>query len=234
MELDWSEQSAHIRTLYAAWQPGDGYEESIISGEELRLGVRLPAPLRSFYRAWGRRKDMTQTDIPLLGPAEWILRPEALIFCVENQATMYWAILSEDLEKANPPVVKAYALREWEVSEIASPLTWMLNYSHVSDFLDMLTYHHALCGGALHGGWSASTFQHEESQDMWLEQHWQRTTIAPMVIGLVDEYVGYLPFYVRPGQALFRGGGGCWAATSSVEDLDEIGQVFQVTWRHRW
>ncbi|MEO6891657.1 MAG: hypothetical protein ABI456_18875 [Ktedonobacteraceae bacterium] len=176
---------------------------------------------------------MTQINHPLFGPAEWMLRPEALIFCAENQATIYWAILSEDLEKANPPVVKAYPVWESGMSEIASPLIWMPSYPHVSDFLDMLTYHHALCGGALHGG-SARTFQREESQRVWLEQHWQRIIIAPMVIGLVEEYDGDLPFYVRPGQALFRGGSACWAATRSVEDLDEIGQVFQVTWRHRW
>ncbi len=28
MELDWSEQLSHIRTLYRPWQPDDGYEEA--------------------------------------------------------------------------------------------------------------------------------------------------------------------------------------------------------------
>ncbi|HEU5376347.1 MAG TPA: hypothetical protein VFV38_12960 [Ktedonobacteraceae bacterium] len=55
-----------------------------------------------------------------------------------------------------------------------------------------------------------------------------------MVIGLVDEYEDDLPFYVRPGQALFWGGS-LVAVTSSVEDLDELGHVFQVSaWKHRW
>lgn len=103
--------------------------------------------------------------------------------------------------------------------------------THEMDFLDTLTYHHALCEGALHGGW-AWAFQREESQRVWLEQRWQRKTIAPMVIGLVDDFDDDLPFYVRPGQALFYGGH-FWAATCSVEDLDELGQVFRVTWKHR-
>ncbi len=232
MELDWSEQSAHIRTLYAPWQPGDGYEESVIAAVEGRLGIHLPIPLRSFYQAWGKRKDMTRLNHPLLGPAEWILRPDALIFCVENQATSYWAVLRDDLGKVNPPVVKAWALADWEATETASPLIWESNHARVSDFLDSLTYHHALCGGALHGGW-AWVFQREESQRMWLDQHWQRKIIAPMVIGLVDDFDEDLPFYVRPGQVLFYGGSFS-AATCSVEGLDELGQIFQVTWKHRW
>lgn len=30
MELDWSEQSPHIRSLYRPWQPGDEYGEAIL------------------------------------------------------------------------------------------------------------------------------------------------------------------------------------------------------------
>src|SRR5260370_39986307 len=103
---------------------------------------------------------------------------------------------------------------------MASPLIWEPNHARVSDFLDTLTYHHALCGGALHGG-SAWTFKREEPQRAWLEQDWQRKIIAPMVIGVVDDFAEDLPFYVRPGQALFCGGI-CAAAT--LPDSD--GQVF--------
>jgi hypothetical protein len=53
MELDWSEQSPHIRTLYRRWQPGDGYEEAIIAAAEAKLGLRLPAILRNFYPTSG-------------------------------------------------------------------------------------------------------------------------------------------------------------------------------------
>src|SRR5258708_1638947 len=233
MELDWSEQSPHIRTLYAPWQQGDGYEESMISTEEARLGVHLPAPLRIFYQAWGRRKDLTQTNQSLLELGELVGRPDALIFCAENQGCSYWAIQREGLEKANPPVVMAYALQDWEMSEISSPLIWMASHAHVSDFLDTLTYHHALCGGAMHGGY-AERFHPQEFQDAWLEQHWHRTTVGPMVFGLGDGDYGDLPFYVRNGQALAWYHHGCSAAARSVEDLDEIGQALQVTWKCRW
>ena len=59
MELDWSAQSPHIRSLFHPWQPGDGYEEADIVAAEKRLGVRLPTTLRNFYLAWGKRKDLT-------------------------------------------------------------------------------------------------------------------------------------------------------------------------------
>ena len=94
------------------------------------------------------------------------------------------------------------------------------------------TYQHALCGGALHGGWTG-LFHHQKFQDLWLEQNWHRTTVGPMAFGLIDEYDDDLPFYVRHGQAL-AWGFGCSVATCSSEDLDEIGQALQVSWTHRW
>ncbi len=236
MEFDWSEQSAHIRTLYAPWQPGDGYEEKTIVGAEARLGVRLPAPLRVFYQAWGQRKDFTQTHNSLLGPAELVGRPDALIFCAENQGVSYWAIQQEHLEQANPPVVRAEALHDWHWSDASSPLVWEPGHAHLSDFLDTITYLHAFCGGAIHGGWGR--FQPRETHGAWLEQHWHRIKVRPMALQLADGYdpglPEYLDIYGRHGQALDWFPSGCSAVTSTVEALDEIGQVFQVAWTHRW
>ena len=53
MELDWSEQSPHIRTLFRPWQPGDGYDEFKIKAVEARPGVRLPTTLRNILEAVG-------------------------------------------------------------------------------------------------------------------------------------------------------------------------------------
>lgn len=233
MELDWSMQSPHIRSLYHPWQPGDGYEENIIQSVETQLGFPLPVPLRTFYAAWGRRKDLTWVNQYLIGPEEMIIRPDALIFCIENQACKYWAILRENLEEADPPVVVAYAVREWEVSDIASPLVWMPSHAHVSNFLDTLTYHHALCGGAMHGGYT-SVFRHQEYQNAWVEQHWQCTTVGPLVFGFVDDFSDELPpLYVRNGQAL-AWCLGCSVAVRKREDLDEISQALQITWVKQW
>lgn len=236
MELDWSEQSAHIRALYAPWQPGDGYEEQTIATAETRLGAHLPAPLRTFYRAWGHRKDVTQTHNSLLEPEHLVGRPDALIFCAENQGTCFWAIGRNDLEKANPPVVKAWALPGWKMPDVSSPLIWEPSHTRLSAFLDTLTYLHAFCGGAAHGGWGH--FQRQESHEVWLEQHWYRIKVRPMALQLADGYdldlPEYFDIYGRSGQALDWCPTWCRVISGSVEALDEVGRVLQVVWSHRW
>lgn len=94
MELDWSEQSWHIRTLYRPWQSGDGYDEASIQAAEERLGSRLPSALRNFYLAWGKRPDLTKVNHPLLSPNGVVIRADTLIFWVENQAVWYWGFKS--------------------------------------------------------------------------------------------------------------------------------------------
>src|ERR1700753_263602 len=178
MKLDWSEQSSHIRTMYAPWHPDDRYEEDVIQAVEAQMGSNLPTPLRTFYLAWGRRKDLTQFNQVLVGPDELIMRPDALIFCFENQAICSWAIRREDLTQTDPPVVVADALPDWKWSEIDAPLNWMSSHAHISDFLNTLTYHHALCGGAIHGGYTKG-LRYQEYQNAWLEQYWHRTIVGP-------------------------------------------------------
>ncbi len=108
MELDWSEQSPHIRTLFHPWQPGDGYNEATLQAAEARMGVRLLYTLRQFYLAWGRRADLTETVHPLLTLEELEIRDGALAFCVENQGVVVWGIHREWLEETDPPVVEAW------------------------------------------------------------------------------------------------------------------------------
>lgn len=143
MNLDWSEQSPHIRSLYRPWQPGDGYEEEILAAAQTRCGVRVPATLRGFYETWGRRRDLTQLQEHLLAPDEWVVHAGALIFCVENQGITYWAVRQEVLAQTNPPVVIAEAGPEMSLDEVTAELVWHPSHQQVSDFLDDLTYMHA-------------------------------------------------------------------------------------------
>lgn len=234
MELDWSKQTPHICTLYHPWQPDDGYKEDVIVATEARLGVRLPAPLRIFYRAWGQRKDVTQTNQVLLRPNKLVRWPDALIFCVENQGGSYWALEGKALEEADPPVVRADtdALVDWEIEEIPSPLIWTPSHAHVSDFLDSLTYQHAFWGGAMHGG--SGRFQFQEFHEVWLKQHWQRIMARPLAFPLMSPEYGEYPLYIRDGLALELLPPWCSVVARSVEDLDAVGQILQVTWEHRW
>lgn len=234
MELDWSVQSPHIRTLFRPWQPGDGYDEVTLEAMEERLGIHLPTLLKTFYRAWGRRKDLTQVKHFLLDPDELVSRADTLILWVENQGVCYWGIRREMLEEADPPVVITFSgLSGWEVE---SELNWKPSHAHLSDFLDDMTYLHAFCGGAINGGYTAPFISKLPPHHMvWLEECWNKATVTAWGLGLSpDSTISHWPtLYVRDGQAL-KWVAGCSVAAREAELVDEIAQRFQLTWAHRW
>lgn len=236
MEFDWSEQSPHIRTLFRPWQPGYGYDEAAIAAVEGRLGVRLPSTLRNFYLAWGHRRDLMDRCEVLLPLDALVLRPDALIFCVENQVTCYWAVPREALEVDNPPIVFADAQPGHTFRDVETVLTWMPSHNQLSAFLDDLTYEHALARGAVHGAETLPAYplRPQPQQIDWLEQHWKKAAITPVCFQFRPGSDGRFPtLYVRDAQAL------TWGITYRVAAaeaamLDEIGQALQVTWAQRW
>lgn len=235
MELDWSAQSLHIRTLFRPWQPGDGYDEATIQAAEARLGIRLPSLLSTFYRAWGKRRDLTEINHPLLPPAELVIRTDTLIFWVENQAVWYWGVPLQALEEPDPPIVRAASGPSgWRG---ASDLEWKPSHAHLSSFLDDMTYLHAFCpGGAMHGAYIQPYLPDLPTHHTaWLEQHWNKAVIvSPLVFGIMpDADYSCPPLYVRDGQAFWWEGGGSVAARE-VEVVDELAQRFQITWSTRW
>ena len=234
MELDWSAQSPHIRTLYHPWQPGDGWDDATIEAAEARLGLRLPNPLRNFYLAYGRRRDLTQTQNPLLNPDELVVRADTLIFWIENQAVWYWGMPCKSLEEDDPPVVNTESGPSgWRVE---SELDWKPTHAHLSSFLDDMTYLHAFIpGGAIHGGWTRLYGFHDDmpvGQVAWLEEEWSKAIVTPLCFGMdVDLPREYWPtLYVRDGQAFWWGA----MAAREAEALDEIGWRFRFPWQKRW
>lgn len=227
MELDWSRQSAHIRTLFRPWQPGDGYEEAMIEEVEARLGLRLPTILRNFYLAWGRRRDLVRLEYPLLSPGKLQVREDTLLFWVENQAVLYWGVPSAAVEETDPPVV---------VTLSGPELHWKPSHATLSSFLDDLVYFHAfLPGGAIHGGWTRLYGFHDDlpaGQVAWLEEEWDKAIVTPLAFGLdLDLPIEEWPtLYVRDGQAFW------WRAMAAreAEALDEISQRFRFPWLKRW
>lgn len=237
MELDWSAQSPHIRSLYHPWQPGDGWDEVTIQAAEARLGLRLPNPLRKFYLAYGRRRDMTHANHFLLTPAELVVRADTLIFCVENQAAVYWGIRCEALEADDPPVAVTWSGPSgWDVE---SELDWTPYYTHVSGFLDDLMYLHAGVYKAM-TGWDVPPLP--EHHIGWLAENWSKARVGPLFygVGVPESTIDttWPPLYVRDGQAFrwhpgYNGPGICWLAAREAEALDEISQRFQIKWRTR-
>jgi hypothetical protein len=234
MELDWSAQSPHIRTLYHPWQPGDGWDEATIEATEARLGLRLPTPLRNFYLAWGRRRDITKTNDPMLDPDELVVRADTLIFWVANQSSWYWGMPRKALEDDPSVVITAVGPSGWEVE---SKLNWKPSHPRLLSFLDDMTYLHAFYpSGAIHGGYTQLSLPDLPAHHRaWLEKQWNKAAIvSPIVFGIMpDAAYSCPPLYVRDGQAFWWEGGGCLAARE-VEVVDEISQRFQIKWDTRW
>ena len=197
MELDWSEQSPHIRSLYRPWQPGDGYDEAILQAAEARLGMRLPPQLRIFYLTWGRRFLSTLLPELLLEPHELLVKGETLIFCVENQSVFSWGVRHEALAEDDPSVMVSWAWPD---------LNWTPSHAHLSALLDDLTYLYAFSGGALHGGWTEPDLPDLHAHQIaWLEGYWRKATVSPIAFHtLPDLIVDPCPtLYVRDGQAFW-------------------------------
>lgn len=233
MNHDWSEQSPQIRKLFRPWQPGDGYDEAAVAAGEVRLGVRLPAVLRSFYLAWGKRRDLTEMKEYLLVPEEWVVHSGALIFSVENQAVCYWSMQLESLGASDPPVFIAENGPE-EAWENTPELEWHRSHERVSQFLDDLTYMHAFSHGACYGARSRRG-RPEPRQLEWLERSWRKAKLTQMFLSHSVEPVGWIGslVYIRDSQALwwFQE---CSAVAGSAEALDEIARELGVVWEERW
>ena len=237
MELDWSEQSPHIRSLYRPWQPGDGYDEATIQVAEARLGLRLPVTLRRFYLAYGRRRDMTHANHFLSAPDFLVVKAYTLILCQENQITAFWGIPCEALEDADPPVVVTPSGSSgWDVE---SELNWKPSHAYLSGFLDDLMYSHAGVHTAM-TDWDVPPLP--EHHIVWLEENWSKATVGPLFYGVdaPDSAIDstWPPLYVRDGQAFswhpgYNGLGICWLAAREAEAIDEISQRFQIKWRTR-
>lgn len=231
MSIAWSEHAEHVQTLFAPWRPGDGYAEDDVRAAETLLSITLPATLRAFYRAWGRRDDLARRSDRLLAPGELFVESGALVLCVENQAVLYWAIPCEALAADDPPV--CFARLAWAADgEEPDVGPWELSHDHVSDFLDGLAYHHAFCGDAMHGGTSR---EHADARRLArVKLHWRESIIRSAPWGLIpDSTPRSWPIYIRDGQAIV------WsdrflAAARSPEDLDQIAQVVELSWQRRW
>lgn len=235
MPLLWSEHAAHIVTLFRPWQPTDGYAEETVAAVEEQLGVLLPAILRGFYRNWGARVDLAHSSARLLSPEDLRLQSDALVFCEENQAVIYWGIPLDHMEELDPPVHYAPVL-DWDVVKDLPVLEpWHPSHERVSDFLDALTYFHAFgTRGAVAGGRSRETT--DERREALRAQHWQRVELRSVPWGFYpDAYPLSWPLYVRDRQVIWPSRSApVLAAAGTHDDLEEMRRLLDVTWETQW
>ena len=225
MAFQWSSHAAHIQSVFSPWQEQDGYPLAIIEAAEQALGLPLPALLKNFYLAWGRRTDLTRTRETMLNPDQLTVRSGGVIFAEENQAVYVWAIPCTALHSTNPPVYAA------ELTAEPDDLHWTPSHRHLSDFLDYVAYGHALAHGAPHGG-----VAHERCTDALqnlIVQYWHPIEIASVQMGFLPDPAARWVVHGGPGVVLDCEGE-LWVATRTVALREMVRERLHLTWKTMW
>jgi hypothetical protein len=213
----WPHYKELVAQVYQPLSSGDGFSDDEVASAEQRLGFRLPRLLREFYLLAGRRRDINHAHNQLVHPNDLRVDDENLVFYVENQAACVWGVAAEDLDAADPPVVRGdslagVALWEWEPE--SEPL---------SSFLLAM-----LCWQAVMGGmaYSASVNGIDAQVERTIGAHWR-------VLDIGARWSGLRP-YIGDGQVLCLMGAqpraDLYAGARSEKGLAEIEELLNVEW----
>jgi hypothetical protein len=118
----------------------DGEPEKSIRREESRLGIAIPAALRTFYRVAGRATDFNAVCDRFRPPSEWTLDGNHLIFAEEQQVVVLYGVRIDKPELTDPPVLMATR---------SSSLLWYKVSASVSEFASVYMLWNATFGGAM-------------------------------------------------------------------------------------
>jgi hypothetical protein len=231
----WSENAHWILSVYETWERGDGYSEEAVSEAETLIGIRLPECLRSFYRSWGRRDDLTRSRERLILPDVRLIFPDAVVICIENQGTIFWSILRESFADPNPPV--HFAEVAWSADDNTPNVApWRLSYERVSDFLDALVLAHAFAKGAPHGAYAQPyTYRDRDlRREIATSAKYTEKVIRSVPWGITpDTMERRWSVFVSDGVTV-----DCswflWVAANSDDKIDEVADLLQVSWQDRW
>ncbi|MDP9309499.1 MAG: hypothetical protein M3R24_01145 [Chloroflexota bacterium] len=226
MPFQWSKHAAHIQSVFRSWQAGDGYPPELLATTERALSITLPDMLKLFYCSWGQRFDMTRTCETLLRPDQLYVHKDTLVFAEENQAVFYWGIPCDLIRDEDPAVY--YAVRSADDEQ----LVWEHSHNHVSDFLDFLTYGHALARGAPHGG-IVRAYSHE-MLTFHMQLPWTAIEIASVPMGVYPNPQERWVLYGQQGVVVDSLAGQLWVATRTRDRLEEVRQQFHITWDDGW
>lgn len=98
-----------LQSLIAVWYPpvesDAGYSEDEVQAAEARLGMRLPAALREWYLAFGKRREVWSRQDMFLSLGDLDIDEGQLVFYAENQGVTRWGIPVSELTVEDPPVM---------------------------------------------------------------------------------------------------------------------------------
>jgi hypothetical protein len=108
------------------WTSADGLSEKDVKKAESRLGVTLPAALRTFYLSVGAVSELCCIHNTIFPPNDLSFEEGYLMFMDENQSVVSWGIKKKDLKMSDPEA--------WQRNN--SSEDW---YSEEKSFLELLT-----------------------------------------------------------------------------------------------
>src|SRR5262245_51306813 len=127
-------------TLVRPLTPEDGEPEPSVAQAEARLGLRLPAVLRAYYRLAGRHDRFNRAHNRLRRPGEWSVDGGKLVFLEENQCVVVWGVGVSGSPEEDPPVYQGTIIR-------GQPTEWHLEHERCSEFLLVMLHLQAVCEG---------------------------------------------------------------------------------------
>lgn len=190
---------------------GDGCAEANLAKAESRLGVKLPLALRDYYLKSGEH-ELNQSYHHLIELGEMGFTDDYLIFLDENQSVALWGIPRKNLGEDDPFV--------WQ-GENSSPRQWESEGLTVSEFLEMVLYWQAACGGLEFAGSAAGL---DADVLSGIERQWSKVRVH-----------NGMQFFVKRGQILVvheEGGGkfSLLAAGTTLEHFEAIDEALGIDW----
>jgi hypothetical protein len=231
----WSANAAWILAVFEPWEPGNGQSEEAIRGAEATIGARLPERLRSFYRSWGRREDITGSRDYLILPDERLVFSDAVVIAVENQGTIYWSILRESLSDPDPPV--HFAEIDWsDGSDTPSVGPWRLSHERVSDFLDALVLAHAFAKGAVHGADApiSANDLNNLMRKIAISAQWTEIVIRSVPWSIIPDGMERRWSVFVGDSVVIDCSFGLLIAANSDDKIDAVANDLQIAWQDRW
>ena len=119
-----------------------GYSENDIMKEEDKQKIKIPKMLREYYLLLGKNKILNETHNRLLklNKETGFSDDSYYVFYEENQATVYWGINKNDLEKDNPKVYGNYDAKNLTEE-------WFIDSETMEGFLLTMAYWNGVLGG---------------------------------------------------------------------------------------
>jgi hypothetical protein len=200
-----------FRKVGIEFSSDDGYSEEEIEACEERIGYRLPARLRDYYRQVGKHV-INQAHNHLASLSNLGIADGYLIFLEENQGMALFGIPINSLSEEDPIVWQGAVSKthEWRSEELS-----------VSAFLEISLYWQAACGGLPFSG--VATELERETADV-IEKNW------PLI-----KTHNKMQFFLKTGQILVLteekpGAFSLLAAGTTLEQFALIDEVLGIDW----